>query len=67
MDTAIARVMPDSWPGHARILAYNESDGLSNEARNVAIELAGRLAEKKDTSDEAIVDAAIDKARDRFE
>lgn len=64
MDEGLAGVMPDSWAGHARIAAFNQSDDLGAEATEFAVTLANRLAQKTDHSPEAIAKAAVKKARE---
>ena len=65
LDQISESVMPDSWPGHARIEAYKQSKHMDDKSRNRAVELASGLAERTDASTQLIATKAVEKVEER--
>lgn len=65
MDQMIADVMPEDWPGHARIAAFNQSEDLSAQATEYAVSFADRLSEKANASPDVVAEHAVEKAQEK--
>lgn len=65
-DQIIADVMPESWPGHARISVYQRDD-LSEKQKQAAMKAATTLAGERGYSVEEAKTAAIEAAKKKLD
>ena len=65
LDQMLANVMPNSWPGHARIEAYKRTRHMSDASVDYAVEFAERLSERTGASPEAVADKALEVTKEK--
>ena len=64
MDKQLARIMPDSWEGHARLLIRN-SDIVTESVEEKAISKVTTIAEKKGVSPKRAAKMVINAIEDK--